>query len=307
MKNKKVIFIGGTAYSGSTFFDMILSNDPNGFSCGEVYALFHPFRPHHINPICSCMDKNCHLWNSLLKKGKQNLYKTIFEMFPNIDYIVDSSKELQWIKEQNEILEKQKINVKNILIWKTPEDFLKSILKRNGKKDRLKKSWIIYHRKFATWIKEWRSVSYKEFTTNDKKLKEVCEYLEIPFYTEKKEFWNKKHHTVFGNNSAKVHLSEKVTPETNEKEVKRKEIYYFETKNKNIKRIVEEYRNKDKYFDTVEKMLVTNDVSKKRNETTIKKSKLNYLKSKIYLIWATIKRIVGTVQIKTLKKNILKL
>ena len=44
---KQVIFVGSTSYSGSTFFDMTLGNDPTGFSCGEVYAFFHPFRPHH--------------------------------------------------------------------------------------------------------------------------------------------------------------------------------------------------------------------------------------------------------------------
>ena len=56
---KKVIFIGGTSYSGSTFFDMILANDPKGFSCGEVNALFNPYRPHHTDPLCGCGDINC--------------------------------------------------------------------------------------------------------------------------------------------------------------------------------------------------------------------------------------------------------
>lgn len=59
VKSKKVIFIGGTSYSDSTFLDMILANDPSGFSCGEVLALFHPTRSYHIDPLCGCGDRDC--------------------------------------------------------------------------------------------------------------------------------------------------------------------------------------------------------------------------------------------------------
>ena len=51
MKNNQVIFITGTSYSASTLLDMILSNDKNGFSLGEVNAFFRPYRKHHIEQI----------------------------------------------------------------------------------------------------------------------------------------------------------------------------------------------------------------------------------------------------------------
>ena len=45
---RMVIFVGGTSFSGSTLVDMMLANDPAGLSCGEVYAIFYPYRRHHL-------------------------------------------------------------------------------------------------------------------------------------------------------------------------------------------------------------------------------------------------------------------
>ena len=57
MTEKKVVFIGGSSYSGSTFLDMILStNGDNGFFADEVSA-FYLYRSHHINPECRCVRK----------------------------------------------------------------------------------------------------------------------------------------------------------------------------------------------------------------------------------------------------------
>lgn len=52
MSGKTAIFIGGSSYSGSTLLDMMLASGEDGFSAGEVSALFYPYRPHHINPEC---------------------------------------------------------------------------------------------------------------------------------------------------------------------------------------------------------------------------------------------------------------
>ena len=48
MNKKKVIFIGGSSYSGSTFLDMMLSSGDNGFTAGEVSALFLLILPYQF-------------------------------------------------------------------------------------------------------------------------------------------------------------------------------------------------------------------------------------------------------------------
>jgi len=204
---KKVIFIGGTSFSGSTFFDMILSNDPEGFSCGEVDALFYPYRSHHINPLCGCANRRCDLWQRVLSAGVKNVYNTIFNLFPNIKFIVDSSKNPYWISSQTKNLMKERIESKHILIWKTPLEIAYSYEKRGEKN--WYKHWINYHRLYLTAVENWRAVKYSELTNNPNIIKKLCEYIQIPYFSTKSNYWEKEHHTIFGNVSAKIHLHPK--------------------------------------------------------------------------------------------------
>jgi hypothetical protein len=204
VKKKKVIFIGGTAYSGSTFFDLILSNDPKGFSCGEVRGLFNPSQPYHINPLCGCGRNDCSLWQNVLKGGKTNLYTNIFVLTPHVEFIVDSSKDPYWIQSQAKNLLSKGIECKHILIWKSPLEFAHSCKKR-GKID-WHKAWMNYHRMYLTAIKNWRSVKYSDLANNSHTLRKICNYLKIPYFSTKSNYWDKKHHILFGNVSAKTHL-----------------------------------------------------------------------------------------------------
>ena len=86
---KTVLFVGGTAYSGSTLLDMILANDPKGLSCGEVHAVYHPYRLKHLRlaELSDTVD-----WRAAKRLGAGNLYRHLFEVFPECDFVVDSSK-----------------------------------------------------------------------------------------------------------------------------------------------------------------------------------------------------------------------
>jgi hypothetical protein len=209
VKKKKVIFIGGTAFSGSTFFDLILSNDPAGFSCGEVRALFNPSQPYHLNPLCGCGSKSCNLWQQVLTGGIKNLYTNIFNLSPCVEFIVDSSKDPYWLRSQTKNLIAKGIACKHILIWKSPLEFAHSCKKR-GKID-WHKAWINYHRMYLTAIKNWRSVKYSELANNPTTLRKICSYLKIPYFSTKPNYWDKSHHILFGNESAKIHLQPKST------------------------------------------------------------------------------------------------
>lgn len=203
---KTVIFVGGTSYSGSTFFDMTLGNDPAGFSCGEVYALFHPFRAHHVAPDCGCADEQCDVWPQVLAAGEDRLYQTIFDRNPAVDFIVDSSKDPFWIADQAERLDRAGIEVKHILIWKTPVELAASFKKR-GEFDAWERSWVNYFRLYLTLIRDWRAVPYADYTKDPTVLADVCAYLGIPYFEGKKAYWEKTHHLLFGNDSARVHLA----------------------------------------------------------------------------------------------------
>jgi hypothetical protein len=82
---KKVIFVGSTPFSGSTFLHMILANDPKGFPTGEARFLAQPRGFHHVNPVCSCGDPNCTIWRDIYRGGPENVYETIFQLQPEVE------------------------------------------------------------------------------------------------------------------------------------------------------------------------------------------------------------------------------
>lgn len=202
---KKVIFIGGSAFSGSTLLDMTLANSPNGFSCGEVNALFYPFRKHHFDYVCGCGDKQCQIWKQVKIRGPDNLYNSIFELFPEVDFIVDSSKDPLWIKKRIDDLSGSDIAVYNILIWKTPQEFFASRSKRCMIKG-WQRTWVNYYRLYFTLIDQWNAVRYKDFVQSQEALKNLCGQLRIPYFDGKEKYWETVHHTLFGNTSTKIHL-----------------------------------------------------------------------------------------------------
>ena len=95
-----VTFIGGTAYSGSTLLDMILANDQSGFSCGEVGAYVYPFRRHHKSPTCGCGEPDCGIWRDP-RAATVDVHRYLFDRFPDVSFLVDSSKSIEWISQQH--------------------------------------------------------------------------------------------------------------------------------------------------------------------------------------------------------------
>ena len=207
-QNKKVIFIGGSSYSGSTMLDMMVANSREGFSVGEVHALFRPYRAHHLHPLCGCEDPSCNFWHQISTCNENRLYKTIFSVLPEVNFIVDSSKHPLWIKQQAENLQKQNIGVYHLLIWKKPEAFAHSMLKR--KRKRWHRAWKNYYRLYFSLIDDFLSIPYSALTKDpDKTLQDICKKTCLPYNEDRKNFWHKQHHTLFGNRSAKIHLSTK--------------------------------------------------------------------------------------------------
>lgn len=272
---KKVIFIGGTSFSGSTFFAMTVGNDPHGFAGGEIRFLFHPEREIHVheNWTCGCADPTCGLWSKVLKNGETHLYQTIFDEYPDVNFIVDSSKNVLWANEQTERLAKQGIEAHNLLIWKTPLELAASLRKR-GRLEGLH-HWTRYHRLFASVISEWRSVAYRRYTQDqDAVLQAVCDTIGIPMFPGKDRFWEKSHHVLGGNPSARIHLyageSERFSETLGRArdanairttlDSKYQKVYYERPVDPELEAAVAELRREQPVTDRLEAMLAAYDV-----------------------------------------------
>jgi len=150
--------IYSTSRSGSTMADLMLGNDPRAFSLGEVHAWFRPFRTHHFKIICSCGQKNCPWGNLESLKKEHEFHKKAFDLL-DVDILVDSSKNLPWVIDNNIWAKKNNITVHNVLLYKEPVNFFYSFWKRGVPIQKAKKNEFIkyYKRFFQTGLPFMRS------------------------------------------------------------------------------------------------------------------------------------------------------
>ena len=195
-----LINVYGTERSGSTMLDLILGNDPKGFSLGEVANWFYPTRSHHFDIKCACGVYPCPVWEKIKDIDKDIFHEKLFEIL-NVDFLVDSSKFLPWVVDNNYRGRRRKtFKVKNVLIYKSPLSYYYSLWKR-GKTD-IDAAFLTYCNDYEFFFHtglEFVVVFYDEFVNRPKEtIEKLCNILEIPFFDEKIFFAQKTHHHLFG-------------------------------------------------------------------------------------------------------------
>lgn len=215
---KKLINICGTARSGSTMVDLMVGNDNRAFSLGEVSAWFRPYRTHHFKINCTCGHQNCP-WNQLKTVKERDFHKRCFEIL-DVDVLVDSSKSIPWVIDNNLKAMEDHIPVYNVLLYKDPISFFYSFWKRGLSIDRARRrEFIGYYNRFFESNLPFISLNYNELVNDPPKtLNNLCQLLEIPYFEGKERFWEKEHHHLFGsrgtrnqigNPNAKIKKSER--------------------------------------------------------------------------------------------------
>jgi hypothetical protein len=266
MNKKKVVFVQGTAFSGSTLLHMMLANDPSGFACGELHGTFRPFKAYHVNLVCTCGYDQCPIWPNILPFGERFLYAGIFNQLPDVNLVIDSSKVPFWIRSQNENLRRQGIHYNNILIWKTPLEFAHSKMIKN--QPNWNRAWVNLHRLYFSYISGIRTVKYQNLVRDPSVLPKVCNFLEIPYFDGKERYWEKMHCVIGGNKRTKAHLYDKDKGEKTLRktsgignDIAYRTIEYSPVTNEELIREVEATIAGDEHFDRLEQMLEYADVS----------------------------------------------
>lgn len=195
---KKLINICGTARCGSTMVDLILGNDPRGFSLGEIYAWFRPYRTHHFSLKCSCDGSNCP-WYKLKDLNEKEFHAKAFDIL-NVDFLVDSSKNLAWVIDNNIWAYRNGIQIYNVLLFKEPISLFYSFWKRGFSINKVRnKIYIKYYKRFFDSGLPFIALNYNKFVSApSEQLKKICESIDIPYFVGKENFWEKIHHQAFG-------------------------------------------------------------------------------------------------------------
>ena len=211
MESKQIILIGGLSRSGSTMFDLMLGNDPNGFSCGEVYAWFRKRKPHHHFIDCPCGQDPCPKWDIISKYKEENFHRKTLRNL-SLDFIIDSSKNAPWLRSINQYYkDNNDFQVVNFLIYKQPMNIWHSFWKRHNSIDRFLQSWINYHQWiFSLNFNNFYTISYESLIENpSESLKTICETIDIPYFEGKERFWEGEHHHLFGSLGTRNQLKSK--------------------------------------------------------------------------------------------------
>lgn len=245
---KKVIIVTGTTSSGSTMLNRMLGNSPAGFSVGEIHALFWPFRPPHLlkSNKCYCNDNQCSFWGDIKNGGEKKVYKHLFEKLCDVNFMVESSKDILWIKKQIKYIKKNNYELIPIIIYKTPLEYAYSLYKRNISKEFWYGSWITSHLRLFYVIDDFLTVKFRDLVIDPaKKLQKICNKIGINYFKGKEKFWNDDFtHFLFGSRSSRT--SKKIVYYEDHYEHKKLDYVknYIPPENKMIKQILsilEEY------------------------------------------------------------------
>lgn len=188
----------GAARSGTTMLDLMLGNADEAFSCGEIYALFRPYRKHHFDPVCSCGDRDCATWRTLRQVAESDLHRQILSD-DRYQYVVDSSKDLRWVLNSNEWAARNGIPVSNLLLWKDPVDLAHSHWKRGRPINYFRKAFLDYYERFLDLDLPAVAINYPSLVANPHSvLEKICQSIGMDYFRGKEQFWHKKHHHFFG-------------------------------------------------------------------------------------------------------------
>ena len=203
----KTIFIASSSYSGSTMLDLMLGNNPDALSLGELSA----FRNLYNTVTCSCgQHDDCEVWSKIQHKNRHNYYKDLSKLTGKETFI-DSSKNTFWIREQRMTQPYTPL----VLIYKHPKNYAYSCMKRGNDDPRHMVTWIEYNSAILR-LKPQAIVSYYDLVHEPKVTLEIlCNILELPYRKRQEIYWDRHapHHLLYGSGSAKLHLWEKGTPE----------------------------------------------------------------------------------------------
>jgi len=267
---KKIIFVGGTARSGSTLLDLIIANDPKAMSLGEIHALFRPTRKHHFEKLEKL--KKDKIWANIIKDGKQNLYFNLIKHFPQFDIFVDSSKDPFWFKYQEKTNNTIAV-IKHVLIYKSPEELAKSFIKR-GKNFKWIRAYKRYHKKYFALIDASAIISYKELIENNKSLKKLCEKIGIKYFEGKINYWEMTHPTFFGSNSVK---SKNGYEEKKQLDINARTDLTYDKPNNELKKTISKIFRKYPQIELIKNTLDNNSINKNSAKPSRKIIKYNQL------------------------------
>lgn len=234
---KTLINILSIPRSGSTLLDAMLGNAEDAFSCGEMYALYRPYRKQHFRPHCSCGEPDCSIWTKLQKVPESQVHQTLFQDM-GYDLVVDSSKDISWLEAQYRWLP-ESVPIVNITIYKDPIQLCYSGWKRGQNQITDKQSlinlFIKYYKRFLKLKIPFISVHYSSFIKNQADhLDSISKLIGIPFQSGRERFWETESHLLYGSKSIQEQIYNRAPRNYDSEKYSKEFLKFYDTIKLNI-------------------------------------------------------------------------
>lgn len=214
-----LINVLGAGGAGTTLLGLMLGNSEEGFACGEARVWFRPWRPGHFNPSCWCGERPCPVWESIGGFPEDDFHRRIVDRI-GARVVTDSSKWLDWVRDTSGWAQQRSMAVVSVLIWKHPFDLCYTWWRRGrlgtddqgapptGEKMRAKAMEEISRRFSGYYGMLLESdlsplaVSYDRLVDAPADtLAALCGAAGVSYTPGQELFWQKRHHTLFGNDA----------------------------------------------------------------------------------------------------------
>ena len=235
---RTIVNICCLGHSGSTLLGNILGSHSSGLHIGELVAPLKKGKP----IVCrNCLDQPCPIWGkvitpkymrkvyndfttpssfSFIRNYKSKLYHKLFKAFNNVDFIVDSSKNVNWYKynSQNESL-----NYKFIFLKRTPAAIVAS-LKRGYNEDvevsmtKIRDIQIHINSYFKEIpVQNKLVVEYEDLILYPEKvILRICDFLSLEYEADVLKINQFDHHLIGGNQGMLIQKNHNIIREVDQ-------------------------------------------------------------------------------------------
>jgi len=193
-----LVNVCGASRSGSTMLDVMLGNGTGAFSTGEVYALFRPWRKHHRAPVCACGRTPCPVWEKIGNVPEKEFHRIVCETLEK-SFVIDSSKDLIWLLDNQTWARKSGMRVFNLVLYKPPLELAYSQFKRGRDPLSWRDDFVAYHERLLDLGVPFVAVSYRALAeTPGKTLEKLCNHIGMEYVEGQEKADRVQSHHLFG-------------------------------------------------------------------------------------------------------------
>lgn len=205
--NEKICFICGAGHSGSTLLGLILGSHSKCFYAGEANKTKYFNDPSKDIRFKSCKicGPNCNVWSNLKTDDENDVYEQL-SIITKKPLIIDSTKNLEWLNEQINIVKKTNACLFLIYIQRDGRAVLNSRIRKypDVAVSRHVNDWITHIELTNDLYEKFEGnkvrLHYEELAINPPNvIEKTCNFLRINYEPKMINYHQFEHHPLGGN------------------------------------------------------------------------------------------------------------